>query len=295
MPNFRRFLMRRRLLAFLAAAALLFGLAMLHPYPRQALFGPTIRGQPWCVWEAEVRRFTHQQQDEDSFADKTLRWLGITRNRTLEELADDAEMLPLLLELAEDQDRDVRLMALDMIFFFDKMHDASALPVLRGRLDDNPECRLLAARAIWRIDNDKQVLCVFLRELNDPQSAVREHAMSNFLQTCDRGAPEFFPHILAYANDPDRGVRRQVMGDLCRLGKKAVPTLIQGLDDCDAEVRSEAALSLQILGDQAKDAVPALEIRLNDSNKGVRDRIVEALLAIEPERFVHLKTERKIE
>ena len=55
MPNFRRFLNRRRLLGFFAAAALLFGLVMLHPYPRQSLFGPTIRGEPWCYWEDEVR------------------------------------------------------------------------------------------------------------------------------------------------------------------------------------------------------------------------------------------------
>lgn len=60
MPDFRRHLTRRRLLGFLAPAAVLFGLLMLHPYPRQSLFGPKIRGEPWCVWEAEVRRFTCQ-------------------------------------------------------------------------------------------------------------------------------------------------------------------------------------------------------------------------------------------
>ena len=39
MPSPSRFLSRRWLLAFLGIAALLFGLAMLHPYPRQSLFG----------------------------------------------------------------------------------------------------------------------------------------------------------------------------------------------------------------------------------------------------------------
>ena len=43
MPIPRRFPLRRSLLA-----ALVFGLLMLHPYPRQSLFGPTIRGKPWC-------------------------------------------------------------------------------------------------------------------------------------------------------------------------------------------------------------------------------------------------------
>ena len=56
MPTSRRFLTRRWLLGSLVAAALLFGVLMLHPYPRQSLFGPTIRGKPWCVWENTIRR-----------------------------------------------------------------------------------------------------------------------------------------------------------------------------------------------------------------------------------------------
>ena len=59
MPNLHRFLSRRRLLGFLAGLALIFGLLMLHPYPRQSLFGPTIRGKPWCEWEWEFRRLVH--------------------------------------------------------------------------------------------------------------------------------------------------------------------------------------------------------------------------------------------
>ncbi|MBI2807582.1 MAG: hypothetical protein HYX68_21585 [Planctomycetes bacterium] len=54
MSNPLRFLSRRRLLAFFGVALLLFGLAMLHPYPRQSLFGPTIDGIPWCMWEARL-------------------------------------------------------------------------------------------------------------------------------------------------------------------------------------------------------------------------------------------------
>ena len=46
---------RRRLLTFAGILALLFGLAMLHPYPRQSLFGPKIDGVPWCIWENKIR------------------------------------------------------------------------------------------------------------------------------------------------------------------------------------------------------------------------------------------------
>jgi len=70
MPNLRRYLSRRSLLGFLAAAALLFGLAMLHPYPRQSLFGPTIRGKPRCVWEDSLRRQVDREDDRWPLARK---------------------------------------------------------------------------------------------------------------------------------------------------------------------------------------------------------------------------------
>src|SRR6266498_1809169 len=100
MPTFRRFLSRRWLLGFVGVLALLFGLAMLHPYPRQSLFGPTIRGKPWCVWENEVRRSLHWDEHEKSFFVRSMRWFGI-KEMDLDELFDDAEMLPLMLHLAE--------------------------------------------------------------------------------------------------------------------------------------------------------------------------------------------------
>src|SRR5260370_18284078 len=112
MPNLRRLLSRRSLLAFLGACALLFGLAMLHPYPRQSLFGPTIRGKPWCVWEAEVRRFVQREEYEKTLYAKTLRWMGVKHVPMDEaDLFDHAEMLPLLFHLTSDADPVIRLTA----------------------------------------------------------------------------------------------------------------------------------------------------------------------------------------
>ena len=55
MSLLRRLSSRRWLLAF-AALLVIAGVPMLHPYPRQSLFGPTIRGKPWCVWEDNLRQ-----------------------------------------------------------------------------------------------------------------------------------------------------------------------------------------------------------------------------------------------
>ena len=47
----RKLLSRRWLLGFVGALALLFGVAMLHPYPRQSLIARTVVGDPvtWCA------------------------------------------------------------------------------------------------------------------------------------------------------------------------------------------------------------------------------------------------------
>src|SRR5436190_34743 len=78
----RRPLSRRWLRAFLGVLVLLFGLAMLHPYPRQSLFGPTIHGKPLCVWEDAVMRHLHRDMHEKTLTAKLLSWLGVKHEPT---------------------------------------------------------------------------------------------------------------------------------------------------------------------------------------------------------------------
>ncbi|MBI1832972.1 MAG: hypothetical protein HYR84_16150 [Planctomycetes bacterium] len=103
MPELRSLLSRRWLLGVLGVAALLFGLTMLHPYPRQSLFGPTIRGKPWCYWEGEVRwRTLSFEEHQNTLSAKLTRWFGVPEHDPIkwEELCDHPDMLPLFLHLA---------------------------------------------------------------------------------------------------------------------------------------------------------------------------------------------------
>jgi HEAT repeat protein len=50
-----------------------------------------------------------------------------------------------------------------------------------------------------------------------------------------------------------------------------------------------------VLGPKAIDAVPAVERILNDKEKSVREAAAAALAQIDPQRFQHLKADRKIE
>lgn len=309
MPNFRRFPSRRWLLAFVSVAALVFGLVMLHPYPRQSLFGPTIRGKPWCVWEAEVRHFVHNEEYEKSLSARLMRWLGNNyKPMKHKELFDDVDMMPLALHLLDDPDAKIRLETLRAFRWYPSLRAESALPALNARLQDaDGENRIHAAAAIWLSKKDKKVIHVLLRELELEEEQIDGgHLTAAFTlrhsDMCDL-APEILPDLAKHAKHRSQPVRANVMTMMKKFGKKGVPVLVEGLMDADPIVRKFAADALASLGAEAKDAVPALTRLTNDfdgaggepGGRTVSDAAGDALVAIDPQRFQHLKAERKIE
>src|SRR5262245_52301914 len=53
----------RGLLVFVAVAVV--GAALVIPYYRQLLFGPTYQGVPLCVWQDQIRRQTLGEKDRE--------------------------------------------------------------------------------------------------------------------------------------------------------------------------------------------------------------------------------------
>lgn len=70
---------------------------------------------------------------------------------------------------------------------------------------------------------------------------------------------------------------------LARIGRAAVPSLIQTLGHRDAQVRRQAALVLARIGPDAADAVPELTELLDDPEESVRKAAARALGQIGPE------------
>jgi hypothetical protein len=70
---------------------------------------------------------------------------------------------------------------------------------------------------------------------------------------------------------------------LGRIGRAAVPALIQTLGHRDPQVRRQAALVLARIGPDAADAVPELIELLGDADKDVRTAAARALGQIGPE------------
>ncbi len=67
---------------------------------------------------------------------------------------------------------------------------------------------------------------------------------------------------------------------------KIIPALIEALKDKSAGVRTSAAIGLGSFGEQAKDAIPALEAARSDSDVRVREAAGVALSRIDP-RFAN--------
>jgi HEAT repeat protein len=69
-------------------------------------------------------------------------------------------------------------------------------------------------------------------------------------------------------------------------GPKVVPALIEALKDKDGDIRVSAALGLGSFGEQARDAIPALEAaQKNGRDARIREAAGKALSRIDPVRF----------
>jgi HEAT repeat protein len=64
-----------------------------------------------------------------------------------------------------------------------------------------------------------------------------------------------------------------------------VPALIKALKGKEIDVRISAAIGLGYFGDQAKDAIPALQAAQRDADVRVREAAGVALSRIDPEKF----------
>jgi HEAT repeat protein len=69
---------------------------------------------------------------------------------------------------------------------------------------------------------------------------------------------------------------------------KVVPALIEALTHKGTDVRRSSAIKLGVFGEQAKDAIPALQkLEEHDGDARVREAAGVALSRIDPKRFPH--------
>jgi HEAT repeat protein len=176
----------------------------------------------------------------------------------------------------------------------------SSIPGLIGALDDpDAQIRVWAAGTLATLQApEKAAVPALIKALKDSHANVRTHAVV-VLGNIGKASQPALPLLASMLHDdPDFGVRQDVIAALARLdgkGKKAIPAIIQALQDKEPSVRSIAAQWLGEYGPRAESAVPDLYQGLDDTGtwnlpvsdfsliRYVRGDMAEALGKIGPE------------
>jgi HEAT repeat protein len=90
---------------------------------------------------------------------------------------------------------------------------------------------------------------------------------------------------LKSTNEKDRIIAVRLLSDRKGDAAQTVPALIEALKAKEGDVRWSAAIGLGYYGEEAKDAIPALQAAQNDRDARVREAAGVALSRIDPSRF----------
>jgi len=149
-----------------------------------------------------------------------------------------------------------------------------AIPDLINALEDQTaKVRGYAARALAKMGPDAKGAVPVLTELLGDQA---EYSIATWVDTGGFGRP-------AKRQMYVRANAAEALGSIGPDAQTAIPTLLELLQDSQADVRKAAADALGNLGPASKEAVPALTALLSDKESAVRGPAARALGRIGPE------------
>jgi HEAT repeat protein len=310
---------RMLLYAPLVAVVLFF---LMHPYFRQRMFGPRIKGEPLWIWQQELRAQV-AQAPPPTLWNKALSFVGL-QGQAIGWMGafprKDPEMLPVLLSLADDPSEHVRRRVADALMdmpgdeqiievLLRMTNDrdaqvrqgavqslghrgakaAAALPRLRELLSDpSPDLRIASARSIGSIKGyDDEAMAMLKNELrNSTNRGHRMHA-SWCLVAVGKDSDHVFKAVVELCHsDPDFRNRCHCVNLLGHFGKKAISVLLPFLDDTSRDMRLNAVSAIQLIGADASEAVPRLlQLQQRETDAYLLHTIQDVLHGIDSKRF----------
>jgi HEAT repeat protein len=218
------------------------------------------------------------------------------------------ESVPALIFALKDQSPKVRAAAAHGLVHVGPSATRAVPDLIRALGDNDRHVRDFAMRALGTIGGD--AVGDLIRVSNTPNPEVRENAAKALAQIGQPSVPGLLanlvddsPEIRASAahalghvgyrvpskelldalirslHDPDIQVRNAAVQAFVNVGQKAVPSLIESLNDQAPDVRSLAANSLEGIG-EAKPAIPLLMSVLRAPESDVRIAAAHALASI---------------
>ena len=89
--------------------------------------------------------------------------------------------------------------------------------------------------------------------------------------------PTSLRFLVKLLSDEDRHVRNRAVLSMIGMGEKAAPELILLLQNPDPQTRTAAAKAIKVVGLDAKSAIPALKVAVEDADPAVRREAHQAL------------------
>jgi HEAT repeat protein len=233
------------------AAVLAAVLVFLNYSSREHFF----RGRSTSYWKRLVKEYHENPHWSPSLMEKGLNYVfakGAPTDRPLV-LDDGPAALPVLLELVNDEDQDVRNAALIALGELSEYRSEEIVPVLLDALNDShPKTRALAALSLYYACSETEIVV---------------------------------PRLIGMLSDRDEHVRGDAGESLVQMGlrcPRAVPQLIQGLKNPSASVRTELVdvliqVAINSEGEEAEPIVLAVGSLLSDENEKVRLAGLKAL------------------
>ncbi len=115
------------------------------------------------------------------------------------------------------------------------------------------------------------------------------------LLACGCGKKKSTAELIADLNGPqerDRLIAVRLLPQHKADADQVIPALIGALKKGETDVRLSAAIGLGSFGEQAKDAIPALQAAQRDRDARIREAAAVALSRIDPARFAAPKGAR---
>jgi len=184
-----------------------------------------------------------------------------------------------LIDNLKSTDKAVQVQSIDELGACGEKAAEAVAPLVELLKNDSADVRAHAARALGEIGSPaKSAVNALAGLLKDPDETVRQQAIKAVVHI--RPGPQVtIPLCVKLLEDSDPGVRVRVLHAIAEAGPRAVPGLIQALENDN--MAYWACLVLREIGPPAKDAVPALAEKLQDPRPEVRREAILALAAME--------------
>jgi HEAT repeat protein len=198
------------------------------------------------------------------------------------------EVIPHLIGFLGHSEADLRNAAAGALGAIDPKPKESVPALTKALKDEDPGVRLASAWALIAVEGSLSdpVKDAMEELLKHKEATTRRDAAMVFVES-GAGGKSALPGLQERSKkDDDAGVRSASALAVARItgaqaNQRAVAVMLKALKDKDPRVRQDGARCLGQLGADAKSAVPALSIALEDGDEDVRKVAAEALEKIQ--------------